>query len=156
MPWCSTLKTTIPLRSCPIALLSISNICVTSTPAIAGKVPYFIALVALLGAWAIVVKMVLGALGKRSPIRLLFACAEFLIHQVVGQLNSLIQRLGSGRFDVPINVVRKSTDVLVNLLDFVGNKLGTYQGTDIKEMDKNKEKPDRTEHGIEKSTRLRV
>ncbi|GKA91437.1 reverse transcriptase domain-containing protein [Tanacetum coccineum] len=29
-------------------------------------------------------------------------------------------------------------------------------GTDIKEMDKNKEKPDRTEHGIEKSTRLRV
>ncbi|GKG32511.1 putative reverse transcriptase domain-containing protein, partial [Tanacetum coccineum] len=42
--------------------------------------------------------------------------AEFLIHQVVGQLNSLIQLLGSGRLDVPINVVRKSTDVLVNLL----------------------------------------
>ncbi|GJY58539.1 hypothetical protein Tco_0458431 [Tanacetum coccineum] len=29
-------------------------------------------------------------------------------------------------------------------------------GTDIKEMDKNKEKPDRTEHGIEKSIELRV
>ncbi|GJT83830.1 hypothetical protein Tco_1058172 [Tanacetum coccineum] len=52
--------------------------------------------------------------------------AEFLIHQVIGQLNSLIQCLGSGRLDVPINVVRKSTDVLVNLLGFVGNKLGTY------------------------------
>ncbi|GKC33221.1 hypothetical protein Tco_1040515, partial [Tanacetum coccineum] len=138
MPWCSTLKTTIPFRSCPIALLSISNICVASTPAIAGKVPYLVALVALLGARAIVVKMTLVALGQRSPIWLFFACphivdlgdilplkglllvtmvvsgliislpfvvklpfyvgAEFVIHQVVGQLNSLIQRLGSGRF----------------------------------------------------------
>ncbi|GJV89945.1 hypothetical protein Tco_1533883 [Tanacetum coccineum] len=98
-----------------------------------------------LGARAIVVKMALGALGQRSPIRLLFACphivdlgdilpleglllvtmvvyggiislplvvrlpfrlgAEFLIHQVIGQLNSLIQCLGSGRLDVPINFV---------------------------------------------------
>ncbi|GKG48836.1 hypothetical protein Tco_0512983, partial [Tanacetum coccineum] len=33
------------------------------------------------------------------------------------------QRLGSGRLDVPINVVRKSTDVLVNLLDFVATNL---------------------------------
>ncbi|GJV67058.1 hypothetical protein Tco_1482567 [Tanacetum coccineum] len=166
MPWCSTLKTTISFRSCPIALLSISNICVTSIPAIASKVPYFVALVAPLGARAIVVKMALGAFGQRSPIRLPFACphivglgyilpleglllvtmvvsrriislpfvvrlpfrvgAEFLIHQVIGQLNSLIQRLGSGRLDVPINVFRKSTDVLVNLLGFIGNKLGTY------------------------------
>ncbi|GKD31047.1 hypothetical protein Tco_1241825 [Tanacetum coccineum] len=68
MPWCSTLKTTIPFGSCPIALLSISNICVASTPAIAGKVPYLVALVALLGARAIVVKMALGALGQVSPI----------------------------------------------------------------------------------------
>ncbi|GJZ49938.1 hypothetical protein Tco_0604128 [Tanacetum coccineum] len=62
------LKTTIPLGSCPIALLSISNICVASTPIIAGKVPYLVALVALLDARAIVVKMALGALGKVSPI----------------------------------------------------------------------------------------
>ncbi|GKB94042.1 hypothetical protein Tco_0980179 [Tanacetum coccineum] len=60
MPWCSTLKTTISLRSCPIALLSIRNICITSTPAIASKMPYFVALVAFLGARAIVVKMALG------------------------------------------------------------------------------------------------
>ncbi|GKG44121.1 hypothetical protein Tco_0483214, partial [Tanacetum coccineum] len=53
--------------------LSISNVCVVSTPAIAGKVPYLVALVALLGVRAIVVKMALGALGQRSPIRLLFA-----------------------------------------------------------------------------------
>ncbi|GJW23295.1 hypothetical protein Tco_0033917 [Tanacetum coccineum] len=68
MPWCSTLKTTIPLGSCLIALLSISNVCVASTPAIAGKVPYLIALVALLDARVIVVKMALGALGQMSPI----------------------------------------------------------------------------------------
>ncbi|GJW22595.1 hypothetical protein Tco_0033217 [Tanacetum coccineum] len=72
------LKTTISLRSCPIALLSISNICVTSTPAIASKMPYFVALVALLGARAIVVKMALGALGQRSPIRLPFACPHIV------------------------------------------------------------------------------
>ncbi|GKE97969.1 hypothetical protein Tco_0021320 [Tanacetum coccineum] len=68
MPWCSTLKTTILLGSCRITLLSISNICVTSTPAITGKVPYLVALVALMGARAIVVKMALGALGEVSPI----------------------------------------------------------------------------------------
>ncbi|GJV52683.1 hypothetical protein Tco_1448424 [Tanacetum coccineum] len=78
MPWCSTLKTTTPFGSCPIALLSISNICITSTPAIAIKVPYFVALVALLGARAIVVKMALGALGQGSPIRLLFACPHIV------------------------------------------------------------------------------
>ncbi|GKF90425.1 hypothetical protein Tco_0274126 [Tanacetum coccineum] len=78
MPWCSTLKTTIPLGSCPIALLSISNICVTRTPAIASKVPCFVSLVTLLGARAIVVKMALGALGQRSPIRLLFVCPHIV------------------------------------------------------------------------------
>ncbi|GJU76997.1 hypothetical protein Tco_1274067 [Tanacetum coccineum] len=78
MPRCSTLKTTISLGSCPIALLSISNICITSTPAIASKMPYFVALVAFLGARAIVVKMELGALGQRSPIRLPFACPHIV------------------------------------------------------------------------------
>ncbi|GJY63816.1 hypothetical protein Tco_0465276 [Tanacetum coccineum] len=73
MPWCSTLKTTISFVGCPIALLSISNICVTSTPAIASKVPYFVTLVAPLGARAIMVKMALGAFGQRSPISLLSA-----------------------------------------------------------------------------------
>ncbi|GJT92323.1 hypothetical protein Tco_1081168 [Tanacetum coccineum] len=43
---------------CPIALLSNSNICVTSTPAIVGKVSYFVTLVAPLGARAIVVTLV--------------------------------------------------------------------------------------------------
>ncbi|GKF20960.1 hypothetical protein Tco_0069598, partial [Tanacetum coccineum] len=38
----------------------------------AGKVPYLVALVALLSTRAMVVKMALGALGQRSPIRLLF------------------------------------------------------------------------------------
>ncbi|GJX02050.1 hypothetical protein Tco_0185963 [Tanacetum coccineum] len=45
-----------------------------NTPAITSKVPYFVALVAPLGARAIVVKMALGAFGQRSPIRLPFAC----------------------------------------------------------------------------------
>ncbi|GJW17441.1 hypothetical protein Tco_0024877 [Tanacetum coccineum] len=57
MPRCSTLKTTISLGSCPIALLSISNICIAGTTAITSKMPYFDTLVAFLGARAIVVKM---------------------------------------------------------------------------------------------------
>ncbi|GKD23581.1 hypothetical protein Tco_1225284, partial [Tanacetum coccineum] len=44
-------------------------------PAIASKVPYFVALVAPLGARAIVVEM---ALGQRSPIRLPFACPHIV------------------------------------------------------------------------------
>ncbi|GKA02264.1 hypothetical protein Tco_0674929 [Tanacetum coccineum] len=48
------------------------------TLAIAGKVPYLVALVALLGARAIVMKMALGALRQRSPIRLLFACPHMV------------------------------------------------------------------------------
>ncbi|GJT20573.1 hypothetical protein Tco_0890510 [Tanacetum coccineum] len=43
---------------------SLRNYCLQS----AGKVPYLIALVALLGARAIVVKMALGALGQVSPV----------------------------------------------------------------------------------------
>ncbi|GKF14730.1 hypothetical protein Tco_0056192 [Tanacetum coccineum] len=39
---------------------------------VAGKVPYLVALVALLSTQAIVVKMAFGALGKISPIWLLF------------------------------------------------------------------------------------
>ncbi|GKG02240.1 hypothetical protein Tco_0306945 [Tanacetum coccineum] len=57
----------IPLGICPISLLSISSICVARTPAVAGKVPYLVALVALLSTRVIVMKM---ALGQRSPIRL--------------------------------------------------------------------------------------
>ncbi|GJT46974.1 hypothetical protein Tco_0955689 [Tanacetum coccineum] len=49
-----------------------------STPAIASKVPYFVALVAPPGARAIMVKMALGAFGKRSPILLLFACPHIV------------------------------------------------------------------------------
>ncbi|GKB75396.1 hypothetical protein Tco_0942291 [Tanacetum coccineum] len=50
----------------------------TFTPAIASKMPYFVAHVAFLGARAIVVKIVLGALGQRSPIRLPFACPHIV------------------------------------------------------------------------------
>ncbi|GKE21433.1 putative reverse transcriptase domain-containing protein [Tanacetum coccineum] len=110
----SVLKTTVPLGGCPIAFLSTGNICVSRTPAVAGKVPYLIALVALLGAWAIVVKMALGALGQVSP--LFRIRTKFLTHQVVGQLNRLIQCLGFGRLHISINVVRESTSVLVEFL----------------------------------------
>ncbi|GKF46914.1 hypothetical protein Tco_0136716 [Tanacetum coccineum] len=78
MPWCSTLKITIPFGSCPIALLGISNICVARTSAIAGKMPYLIALVALLGARAIVMKMALGALGQASPIGFLLTSSHIV------------------------------------------------------------------------------
>nr|GFB45286.1 putative reverse transcriptase domain-containing protein [Tanacetum cinerariifolium] len=54
--------------------------------------------------------------------------AKFLVHQVVCQLDSFIQRLGLGRLYIPINVIRESTDVLINLLVFISNELGTYQG----------------------------
>ncbi|GKC26254.1 hypothetical protein Tco_1033548 [Tanacetum coccineum] len=74
MSWSSTFKTTIPFGIRPIALLSISNICVASTLSVAGKVPYLVALVALLSTWAIVVKMALGTLGQRSLIRFPFTC----------------------------------------------------------------------------------
>ncbi|GKF44418.1 hypothetical protein Tco_0130970, partial [Tanacetum coccineum] len=76
--WSSTFKTTISFGICPIALLSICNICVARTLAIAGKVPYLVALVALLSTQAIVVKMTLGTLGQRSPIRLLFTCPHIV------------------------------------------------------------------------------
>ncbi|GJY53166.1 hypothetical protein Tco_0444830 [Tanacetum coccineum] len=72
MSWSSTFKTTISFGICPIALLSISNICVARSSAVAGKVPYLVALMALLSTRAIVMKMTLGALGQRSPKRLLF------------------------------------------------------------------------------------
>ncbi|GKG28211.1 hypothetical protein Tco_0406538 [Tanacetum coccineum] len=78
MSWSSTFKTTISFGICPIALLSISNICVARTRAVAGKVPYLVALVSLLSTRAIVVKMALGTLGQRFPIRLLFACPHIV------------------------------------------------------------------------------
>ncbi|GJX89941.1 hypothetical protein Tco_0343267 [Tanacetum coccineum] len=52
----------------------VSNICVTSISAIASKVPYLVALVAPLGARAIVVEMAPVALWQGSPIWLPFAC----------------------------------------------------------------------------------
>ncbi|GKB48479.1 hypothetical protein Tco_0899232, partial [Tanacetum coccineum] len=48
------------------------------TPSIAGKVPYFVTLVAPLGARAIVVEIALGALGQRSTIRLPFTCPRIV------------------------------------------------------------------------------
>ncbi|GKD61047.1 hypothetical protein Tco_1298556, partial [Tanacetum coccineum] len=87
----STFKTTISFGIFPIALLSISNIYVARTPAVAGKVPYLIALVALLSTLAIVVKMALGALGQRSPIRLLFTCPNIVDLGDILPLEGLIE-----------------------------------------------------------------
>ncbi|GKG29096.1 hypothetical protein Tco_0416461, partial [Tanacetum coccineum] len=54
-------------------LRTISSLEMPCTPTIASKIPYFIALVAFLGARAIMVKVALGAFGQGSPIRLPFA-----------------------------------------------------------------------------------
>ncbi|GJZ56976.1 hypothetical protein Tco_0612470 [Tanacetum coccineum] len=78
MSWSFTFKTTIPFGICPIALLSINTICVARTPAVAGKVPYLVALVALLSTRAIVMKMALCALGQRSPIRFLLTSPHII------------------------------------------------------------------------------
>ncbi|GKA13570.1 hypothetical protein Tco_0693216 [Tanacetum coccineum] len=78
MTWCPTLETTISFGRCPIAPLSISNICVASTPAIVSKVPYLIALVGLLGARVIMVKLVLGVLGKISSIGFLLPSSHIV------------------------------------------------------------------------------
>nr|GFC82489.1 hypothetical protein [Tanacetum cinerariifolium] len=60
----------IPLRIYPIVPLSIYNVRVARTSVVASKVPYLVALVALLGTRAIVMKMSLGALGQISTVRL--------------------------------------------------------------------------------------
>nr|GFC27049.1 hypothetical protein [Tanacetum cinerariifolium] len=78
MPCGSTFETTISLRICPIVPLSIRNIYIARTSAVAGKVPYFFTLVALLGTRAIVMKMALGALGKILNVRLPFTCPHIV------------------------------------------------------------------------------
>nr|GEZ48719.1 hypothetical protein [Tanacetum cinerariifolium] len=64
VPFDSTFETTISLKICPIVPLGIRNIYVSRTSTVAGKVPYLVTLVALLGTRAIVMKMTLGALGQ--------------------------------------------------------------------------------------------
>nr|GEY78450.1 hypothetical protein [Tanacetum cinerariifolium] len=49
MPCSSTFETTISLRICSIVPLSIRNVYVARTSVVAGKVPYFVTLMALLG-----------------------------------------------------------------------------------------------------------
>nr|GFD51548.1 hypothetical protein [Tanacetum cinerariifolium] len=63
---------------CPIVPLSIRNVSVARTSAVAGKVPYFVTLVALLGTRAVVMKMALGALGQIPTVRLPFACPHIV------------------------------------------------------------------------------
>ncbi|GJV90596.1 hypothetical protein Tco_1538409 [Tanacetum coccineum] len=124
-----TRKQPFPL-CCPIALLSISNICATITPAIASKVSYFVALVAPLGARAIVVEMALGALGQRSPIRLPFTCPHVVDFGDILPLAGLFfasNVLVLADLNFPINVVRKSTDVTCQPSRFIGQKLGFPQ-----------------------------
>ncbi|GKF10318.1 hypothetical protein Tco_0048244 [Tanacetum coccineum] len=76
--------------------------------------------------------MMVIALGAQSlplvfilPFRI---SVEFLIHQVVGQLNSKIKSLGSCRHDISTNVIGKYTDILVNLCGFISKKFGAHQG----------------------------
>ncbi|GKE94234.1 hypothetical protein Tco_1579089 [Tanacetum coccineum] len=52
--------------------------------------------------------------------------SQHLIHQVVSQLNSLIQRLGFRRLHIPIDVIQKSTNILDDLLSLISTELGTY------------------------------
>ncbi|GKG15652.1 hypothetical protein Tco_0357975 [Tanacetum coccineum] len=78
MSWSSTFETTISLGDCPNVLLSISNISVARTSAVAGKVPYLVTFVAFLSTRAIMVKMALGTLGQRSPIRIPFTCPHII------------------------------------------------------------------------------
>ncbi|GKA24926.1 hypothetical protein Tco_0710959 [Tanacetum coccineum] len=73
-------------------------------------------------------------------------------------LTRLIQRISLTGFPAQ-SVGSSNTDVLDSpglLVLITGTSQSRQHGKDIKEMDKNKEKPDRTEHGIEKSMRLRV
>ncbi|GJY35349.1 hypothetical protein Tco_0420727 [Tanacetum coccineum] len=73
-PGAPTQKQPFPLGVATIALhVSVCKHLCSSIPAITSKVPYFVALVAPLGARAIVVEMALVALGQGSPIRLPFA-----------------------------------------------------------------------------------
>ncbi|GKF56663.1 hypothetical protein Tco_0167003 [Tanacetum coccineum] len=83
MSWSSTFKTTIPLRNCPIIPLSICNISVARTSAVAGKVPYLVTFVAFLSTQAIVIKMALGTLGQRYTIRLLMSLEGLLLMAMV-------------------------------------------------------------------------
>nr|GEW74145.1 hypothetical protein [Tanacetum cinerariifolium] len=53
---------------------------------------------------------------------------EFLIHQVVGQLDSKIKSLGSCRHDISLNVIGKSIDVLVDLLGLIRKEFSAHQG----------------------------
>nr|GFB09873.1 hypothetical protein [Tanacetum cinerariifolium] len=74
----STFETSISLRIFPIVPLSIPNVCVAKTSAVAGKVPYSVILVALLGTRVIVMKMALGALGQIPTVRLPLACPHIV------------------------------------------------------------------------------
>ncbi|GJW61647.1 hypothetical protein Tco_0110982 [Tanacetum coccineum] len=101
--------------------------------------PSYLPEIILSGARAIVGEKDTGALGQCSshtasfrPVHHIVDLASFcllkgvefwILHSSLGQLISLIQRLRSGRFDVHINVVRKSLDVLVNLSVLLANKL---------------------------------
>nr|GFC90164.1 hypothetical protein [Tanacetum cinerariifolium] len=71
-------KQPFPLGFAPIVPLSIRNVCVARTSAVAGKVPYFVTLVVLLGTRAIVMKMALGVLGQIPTVRLPFTCPRIV------------------------------------------------------------------------------
>nr|GEZ58816.1 hypothetical protein [Tanacetum cinerariifolium] len=54
--------------------------------------------------------------------------AEFLIHQIIGQFDSIIKSLGSYGHNISMNVIGKSTDVLIDLLGLVRNEFSAHQG----------------------------
>nr|GEU42677.1 hypothetical protein [Tanacetum cinerariifolium] len=82
--------------------------------------------------------LAVGALGCTLSIMVIVALraqslsfrisAEFLIHQVIGQLDSKIKSLGSYRHDISMNVIRNSTDVLVDLLGLTRKEFSAHQG----------------------------
>nr|GEW53136.1 DNA-directed DNA polymerase [Tanacetum cinerariifolium] len=97
MSWGSIFKTTIPLGNCLIVPLSISNISVPRTSAVASKVPYLVTFVVFLSTRAIVMKMVLGALGNHQPS---FCCQSAFLHSC--SFEETTKKLGDpGRFLIP-------------------------------------------------------
>nr|GEV89958.1 retrovirus-related Pol polyprotein from transposon TNT 1-94 [Tanacetum cinerariifolium] len=60
--------------------------------------------------------------------------AEFLIHQIDGQLDNIIKGLGSCGHNISMNVIRESTDVLVGLLGLIRKEFSTQQGQFLKTL----------------------
>nr|GFC92006.1 hypothetical protein [Tanacetum cinerariifolium] len=113
MSWSSTFKTTIPLGNCPIVPLSISNISVSRTSAVAGKVPYLVTFMAFLSTRAIVMKMELGVLlmamvVSGGIISLLFVVSlPFRIGDALTWWNGQIRTLSPDAYTMTWEILKK-------------------------------------------------